>query len=47
MMIDPKYCHSNNALTNGVYDPFYYVKIGKTLVDYEGIVDNNTRLTEW
>lgn len=29
------------------YDPFYYLKIGKILTDWEGLIDSSTRLPNW
>jgi hypothetical protein len=45
-MLDPKYCHNGNALPSD-WDQFYYLKIGKDLVDWEGSVDSSTRLPDW
>jgi hypothetical protein len=46
-MLDPKYCHNSGALPAS-WDPFYYLKIGKDLVDLEGsLVNGSTRLPDW
>ena len=45
-MLDPKYCHNGGSLPTD-WDPFYYLKIGKELVDWEGLLDSATRLPDW
>ena len=45
-MLDPKYCHNSGSLP-GDWDPFYYLKIGKELVDFEGLIDSATRLKDF
>jgi hypothetical protein len=44
MVMNPNRCH--NALPVD-WDPFYYLKIGDTLTDWEGLIDSGVRLTDW
>lgn len=37
-------CHS---LISTDFEPFYYIKLGRTLTNWEGYVDNTTRLLDW
>jgi hypothetical protein len=43
-ILNPNRCH--NAVGTG-QDPFYYLKIGDTLTDWEGLIDSGTRLPDW
>lgn len=45
-MLNPMACHNSYWLPVG-YDPFYYLKIGKVLTDWEGLIDSSTRLPDW
>jgi hypothetical protein len=46
-MLDPKNCHNSGVLPSD-WEPFYYIKIGKDLVDLEGsLVNGSTRLPDW
>jgi hypothetical protein len=42
-VLNPNQCHNN---LGAGFDPFYYLKIGDTLTDWEGI-DSGTRLPIW
>lgn len=46
-MMNPNRVHSSGDLPVGIYDPFYYLKIGNTLTDWEGLIDSSTRLGDW
>jgi hypothetical protein len=43
-MLNPNRCHYGLSAD---FDPFYYLKIGDTLTDWEGILDSGFRLPEW
>lgn len=45
-MLNPNRCHSANSLPAD-FDPFYYLKIGDTLTDWEGLIDSGFRLPDW
>jgi len=47
MMMNPNRVHSSGDLPKVTYDPFYYLKIGNTLTDWEGLIDSSTRLGDW
>ena len=44
--MQPNTCHYSTALPAD-WDPFYYLKIGKELTDWEGLIDSGTRLSTW
>jgi gamma-glutamyltranspeptidase len=46
MMLNPNRCHHVDSLPAEM-DPFYYLKIGDTLTDWEGLIDSGFRLTDW
>lgn len=43
-VLNPNICHNKVPSGN---DPFYYLKIGDTLTDWEGLIDSGTRLPDW
>lgn len=45
-VMNPNLCH-HSAHLPADWDPFYYLKIGDTLTDWEGLVDSSTRLKDW
>jgi len=46
MIMNPNRCHNPNYLPDGS-DPFYYLKIGDTLTDWEGWITSETRMPDW
>jgi hypothetical protein len=44
MIMNPMRCHYDIPAD---MDPFYYLKIGDTMTDWEGLVDSGTRLWTW
>ena len=45
--MNPNRVHSASDLPAGAYDPFYHLKIGNTLTDWEGLIDSSTRMGDW
>jgi hypothetical protein len=46
MVMNPNRCHNINYLPAD-WDPFYYLKLGNTFTDWEGLIDSGTRLPDW
>ena len=44
MVMNPERCHYDLPAD---WDPFYYIKIGDTMTDWEGLTDSSTRLSTW
>lgn len=44
MVMNPGRCHYDLPAD---WDPFYYIKIGDTMTDWEGLTDSSTRLWTW
>jgi hypothetical protein len=46
MMLNPNRCFASDSLPAD-WQPFYYLKIGDTLTDWEGLIDSGFRIPDW